>query len=289
MKSWRIVLVIGFSSLVITAAPFPAGATATKSGEVKVILREPTVIAKDLPWSSVSLKAAMDLIVIDRKALDAELKRLKSKGANRIQVVYENQPLASESFADVENYGTTFLPWHFTGNTVTSSGNSKSASFPRDRADIAHYLTKLKEIDCSLSGFSIFNWATWLQPDKCEVVSPTPSEFLRASLATALKKSTLDFGSFELAKLKFALGSNMHPRLVGRALICPELGPVFGGNTKIALKKSEAVGGYLISVNLESRTAIFKFLGPDQTALAYGATKSAGEDFVRFFASQSTN
>lgn len=288
MNRWRFGIALSAIALLVTATSLPVVASNASPGEVSVIASEPPVVAKNLPWSTAALKAAAALIVIDRQNLSAELQTLKNKGANRIQVIYEKQPLASEPFADVEKYGTSFLPWHFIATMKSGSARSKSASFPGDRLDIAHYLTKLKKDDCSLVAFSIFNLATWFQPEVCAVVSPTPSQFLRASLATTLKKSTSDFGSFELAQLKFALGSNTHPRIVGRALICPELSPVFGGNTKIALEASDARGGYLISVNLEKRTATFKFLGPDQAALASGATKIAGEKFVRFFASQST-
>jgi hypothetical protein len=267
----------------------PVAASSASPGEVTVISSEPPVVAKNLPWSTPALKAATALIGIDRQNLAAELKKLKSKGANRLQVIYEKQPLASESFADVEKYGTSFLPWHLIATTKSGSAKSRSSSFPGDQLDIAHYLTKLKKDECSLVGFSILNLATWFQPEACAVVSPTPSQFLRASLATALKKSSLAFGSFELAQLKFALGSNTHPRIVGRALICPELSPIFSGNTEIALEASDAVGGYVISVDLDNKTATFKFLGPDQASLASRATKTAGENFIRFFASQSTN
>lgn len=289
MIRWRLGIALSVSALLVTATSLPVAASSASPGEVTVISSEPPVVAKNLPWSTAALKAATALIVIDRKNLAAELKILKSKGANRLKVIYEKQPLASESFADVEKYGTSFLPWHFIATTKSGSATPKSASFPGDRLDLAHYLTKLKKDDCSLVGFSIFNLATWFQPEACAVFSPTPSQFLRASLASALKKTTLDFGSFELAQLKFALGSNTHLRVVGRTLVCPELSPIFGGKTRIELEASDEVGGYLISVNLEKRTATFKFLGPDQTALASGATKTAGENFVRFFASQSTH
>jgi hypothetical protein len=288
VNRWRLGIALVVNALLVTATSLPVVASNASPGEVTVISSEPPVVAKNLPWSTAALKAATALIVIDRQNLEAELKRVKSKGAHRLQVIYEKQPLASEPFADVEKYGTSFLPWHFIATTKSGSPRSKSASFPGDRLDIAHYLTKLKKDDCSLMGFSILNLATWFQPEACAVATPTPSQFLRASLATALKKSTLDFGSFELAQLKFALGTNSHLHVVGGTLICPELSPIFSGNTRIELAASDEVGGYIISVNLEKRTATFKFLGPDQAALASGATKTAGENFVRFFTSQST-
>jgi hypothetical protein len=288
MNRWRIGIALSLSVLLAATSSLPVEASAATPGEVKVVLAELQVVKKNLPWSKASVKAARALITVDHKNIETELKRLKLKGAKRIAVTYEKQPLASESFADVETYGTAFLPWHFTANTPGDSTKAKSASFPRDQIDIAHYLTKLKKDDCSLDNFSIFNPATWFQPEKCQVISPTPSEFLRASLATALKKSTLDVGSYELARLKFALGPTTHLRLVGQTLICPELSPLFGGDTKIPLAESDGVGGYLISVDLQNRTSTFEFLGPDQVALASGATKNAGENFVRFFASQST-
>lgn len=288
MNQWRIGLALSFSVLLPTTSSLPLAASAATPGEVTVVLADPQVVEKNLPWSKASVKAATALIAVDRKNIETELKRVKLKGAKRIAVTYEKQPLATESFADVETYGTAFLPWHFTSNTSGDSAKVKSASFPRDRLDIAHYLTKLKKDDCSLDNFSIFNTATWFQPEKCEVVWPTPSEFLRASLATALKKSTLDVGSFELAQLKFALGSNANPRIIGRTLICPELSPLFGGDTKIPLEESDGIGGYFISVDLKNKTATFKFLGPDQAALASGATTNAEENFIRFFSSQSS-
>ena len=289
MNRWQIGFALSFSALLVTTSILPVAASISTPGDVTVVVSKPPVVAKNLPWSKASLRAAADLIAIDRKKIEAELSRLRSHGANRIAVIYEKQPLSSESFADVESYGTTFLPWHFTSSTSGVFVKSKNASFPRDRVDIAHYLTKLKKDDCSLLDFSLFIAETWFQPEQCEVVSPTPSAFLRASLATALKKSTLDFGSFELAQLKVALGPTTHPRLAGRTLICPELSSLFGGDTEIALEASDGVGGYFISVNLKNRTATFKFLGPDQPALASAATKNAGENFVRFFASQSPN
>lgn len=283
MNRWRIGIALSFSALLATTSSLPIAASVATPGEVTVVLAGPQVVKKNLPWGKASVKAATALIAVDRKNIETELKRLKFEGAKRIAVTYEKQPLASESFAHVETYGTAFLPWHFTVTTPGDSAKATRASFPRDRLDIAHFLTKLKKDDCSLDNFSIFITATWFQPEKCEVVWPTPSEFLRASLATALKKSTLDVGSFELAQLKFALGPTAHPRLVGRTLICPELSPLFGGDTKIPLEESDGVGGYSISVDLKNRTATFKLLGPDQEALAKAAYKEPSENYMRFF------
>ncbi len=264
----------------------PTGVNASEStlGSVTVVTSQTPTVSANLPWSQAALSEAQNLIDEQRRALERDFSRLKNEGNTRVQVVYENQPLASEAFVDSEKYGTNFLPWHLVGNKKTSSISSRS--YPLDKVDLAAYLTRPAGDGCSLINFSIFAPETWFQPPKCSVTQVKPQNYLAASLDTALKKSTLDVGSSELQQLKYALSPGTHPRINGKFLTCPELASVFGGTTKIALASKSSLGGYSISAKLAKRSATFTFIGPDLAVLAKSAYKSPGENFVRFFSSQ---
>ena len=284
----KLILSVLFASIAsIIANPIMTGATENTPGSVTVTVDKLGIVPSNLPWSKAALDEARPLISLQSKALMSDFAHFKAKGNNRVQVVYEKQSLSSAAFADSKSYGTDFLPWHLVGNLGGQSATTKS--YPLDKVDLASYLTKPAADACSLSDFSIFDFQTWFQPPKCSVATPSPQKFLAASLATALKKSTLDIGSVELQELKYALSAGTHPRISGGYLICPELASVFGGTTRVALASKNTLGGYSFSADLVNRTAAFRFLGPDLASLAKAAYKVQGENFVRFFTLQVHN
>lgn len=265
-------------------AAAPDMAADQKGGQVTVVLASPVSIPRNLSWNEAALNSARQIIANQKSDLLSAIRNLKQNGSTQIHVVYGKQSLSSPAFRDTMQYGTKFLPWHLEGYPLDPQ--LMTTEFPLDQVDMANYLTKLKNERCSLVDFSIWTLETWFQPEPCSVTTPSPEEFLRASLATALKKSTIDIGSFELAQLKTAMAPESHTKISNGNLICLELGSVFAGKTAIPLSFRSPVGGYEISVNLSSRTAVFRFIGPDLKVLAAHAYRNEGENFIRFFASQ---
>jgi hypothetical protein len=278
-----VTIAAGVLVLAVSGPSNLAQANEPTPGAVRVILAKPILVDKRLPWSPESLATANQIIAKQKADLTRAIDDLISRGASTVKVVYEDQPLASHEFRDSLQYGTSFLPWRLIGNEQVAEVSRAGEAFPKHRSDMANYLTRLGEDTCSLRDFSFWSITTWFQPAKCKIVTPSASDFLRASMATAFKKATLDVGSFELSELKFALGPKTHLRIENDELVCPELAPIFGGNTNIPLRAIGLTGGYSISVNLKRRTASFIFLGPDQKALAKLASKAKNQNYVRFF------
>lgn len=258
-------------------------ATDQNRGEVTVVANKEMIIQENLPWSQQSITAANKLINRQKADLAKALKILRHKGASIVEVVVQKPTWTSPNFLDSSIYGTDYVPWRLRKFESSRTSKIVSSQFPGDQNDMANFLTRIKSSPCSLEDFALWNPNTWFRPATCEIETPSASKFLRASMANAFKRATLEVGSFELQQLKFALGPNTHPRIEKDELYCPELGPIFGGDTRIPLKTFEPVGGYEISVNLKLRKATFIFLGPDQKALAASAYKLPHEDFVRFF------
>lgn len=280
---YRSALILVLGLVALSQEQF-AYATEPTPGLVTVNMPSPVVVGRNLPWSIEAWTAAEALISAQKVAVADALSKLRLNGVTEVEVAFEPQPLSGPAFVDSRVYGTTFLPWRLTGKSAERSFDSKT--FPTDKVDMANYLIHLHQSKCSLATFAFWDLSTWFLPSKCSIETPSLDDYLRASLATALKKASLEVGSYELQKLKFALGSGTHPRIAGGNLICPELAANFNGDTQIPLRAADKLGGYEIIANLRNRTAVFKFLGPNLKQIAAGATKDKTENFVRFFDSQ---
>jgi hypothetical protein len=261
----------------------PASADEISSSDVTISSPKAVFVPSTLPWSKASLLAASRIISEQKIALESDFASLRAKGNTSVKVIYGKQPLKSSAFSDTARYGTEFLPWRLVGNRDSKNDPQRSRSYPLDKIDIASYLTKPASDDCSLKPFSFVEFSTWFQSAECRLKTPSASAYLAASLATALKKSTLDVGSFELSELKYALTPGTHLSLKGDSLMCPELAPIFGGSTRIPLRNFTKIGGYSFTINLKTRNAKFYFLGPDLESLARSAYKNTDENFIRFF------
>jgi hypothetical protein len=275
---------IGLLLTVEFIQPAPAFAATQDSPEkVKVELVQPYLVPEGLPWNQTALRAANKIIGTQKSILNKTMTKLKLLGASIIEVIDEPTESEGETFQHARAYGADFVAWHLAGKGSRGLVKGQPVNFPSDTGDLANYLVRIKATPCSLREFSVLDFSTWFQPRKCEIEIPSASKYLRASLATALHKSTSEFGSHELAQLKYAMQTNTHLQIRDGYLICPELRSFFSGETRIRLRKQAPIGGYLIAVDLHTRTARYKFLGPNFSALAENAHQEPGEDFVRFF------
>jgi hypothetical protein len=259
--------------------------TTTQYGRVKVTipgeLQNPTVHS-NLPFSDRLLSEA-DLIMATQRATQLKaLANLKRLGAVSVKVVLEKN--LNEGALKLLQYQdpNTLRGWRFQGFNWDGKRVGQTTRFPIESGNFANYLTKPTSTECSLLEFSIFDSRTWFQKKYCEVKSPKAYEFLRAALGTYLAKSNNDFGAWELEQLKFALEPGHKISIEGNNFVCPDLASISGGITKIPLSHVEPLGGYMISLDLHSRTAAFKYLAPNQEAMARLAHKSPGQAWIDF-------
>lgn len=241
------------------------------------------VVRRDLPWSEDGIKGAR--VIINRQAshIKLALERLKKSGATRVEVSNVESLFSGRNWADNSEYGSNFSTWHMVGLTGSGAQKGESITFPEDPVILANYLTSIPSGTCSLLDFSLMDPTTWFQPKKCVISNPTPEDFLRAALATNLKKITWDVGSWELTALSFALEQKTHLALKNGYLYCPELSKISAGQNRILLKENHPLGGYSIAINLKNRTADFFFKGANQLNLAKGAHKFPNQDFIGFW------
>lgn len=241
------------------------------------------VVQSALPWSEGGLEGARAIIGSQKSALEVAMKRLRKLGATKIEVVALRERFTEPRWINKSKYGANFSTWRMLGMTYLGKESGKSSVFPRDQTGLANYLTRIDPGTCSLVEFSIFQPQTWFLPKKCRVSAPEPEQFLRAALATNLQKITWDVGYWEINALDFALNSKAELRVKEGYLYCTEFSKLSKGQNKIALDRNDPLGGYSISLNLNSRTAIFTFKNLDQRALAKDAYKMEGKDLIGFF------
>ena len=275
-------------SFVSSFAAAPAAAEMSKIekyGRVLVTtpdeILNPTLKA-NLRFSAKLMKDA-DLIMASQGAVQQrELKYLKSTGAVRVKVIFEDD--WNTGALKLLNYTdkNTFKNWHFVGYSNSGKTIGRSETFPIEKNNYANYLTRPALLDCSVMDFEFWNLDTWFRGGQCKVASPKADAFLRAALGSYLVKSGNNLGSWELTKLAFALESGHRIAISSGAFLCPDLAKEFGETTRIPLSQKQSLGGYKFSVDLKSRTAKFTFIAPDQQLMADHAHKVAGQPWIDF-------
>jgi hypothetical protein len=280
----KAVAVLILALFVSTQAPISSASAADES-RVTVVYAgnlETLKVSKGLPWSGAASKFAASAISRQEKTYQEAISMLKKKGATQVKVKYGSTLLSGPAFADASNYVKSVKSWNLLGLGADGSVVGTSATFPKDPSDLANYLVVQTSQLCSLQEAVWWNPTTWFIENRCGVNKISSDSYLRASLATSLKKVSYDPGSWIVNQLEYAL-SNGQPKVVGTDLVSAELAEVFAGTTNIPLKSSSLLGGYAIKVDLNTMRAVMTFSGPNLPAIARKASVLAGENYVRFF------
>ena len=243
-----------------------------------------TLVKSNLPWSSASIRFALSAIHSQKERIDKVLAFFRQREARIVKLVSDPQVLSGPAYRDSSHYVYGLHPWHLEAFDSTGKLVAKSKQFPTDPYDLANYVVRPFPKTCSLDQRQWWNPFTWFGGATCEVPVPTADQYLRASLATAMKKASIeDAGSWLVPQLDYALSSNCELRIQANALICDALSDIVAGTTSISLAAQTKLGGYKITVDIKSRKATFEATGFDQVALAREAAVLPGENFVRFF------
>lgn len=243
---------------------------------------ETVKVSKGLPWSGAASKFAVSAIRRQEKTYQAAISMLKKKGATQVKVKFGSTLVSGPAFSDATNYVKSVKSWNLLGLGADGNVVGTSETFPKDPSDLANYLIVQNTQLCSLQEAVWWNPTTWFISNRCGVTKISPDSYLRASLATSLKKVSYDPGSWIVNQLEYAL-SNGKPKVVGTDLVSAELAEVFAGTTNIPLKSSSLLGGYVIRVDLDTMRAVMTFSGPNLPAIARKASVLTGENYVRFF------
>jgi hypothetical protein len=272
-------------SLCLVASAQAAGESIKQFGRVTVYFPESfsnPVSEKNLRFSKQLQADAKQIMATQRKSIERAYSSLRNRGAVRVKVLYgkpwNDLPLTLFKYSDK----TAFVLWQLVGYSASGKVLGKTPVFPTDPGSDANFLTRPTSNDCSLLEYNLFDPRTWFQNKTCSVKSPPAKEFLRVALGDYLLKSDFGIGGWELQQLKFALEPGHSISIQDGYLVCPDLAKYFGGATRIPLSAKESLGGYSFKVDLKARTAVFKYVGPDQQMMADRAKKIPGQPWIYF-------
>lgn len=245
---------------------------------------EETLVERDLPWSTVSLEFAKESLSAQKKAFETSVSQLTAAGAESVIVVSDRQILMGKPFQDASLYIGNLHPWHLEGVNARGKYIGRSRQFPADPLDMSNYLLRPTRATCSILERHWWNPLDWFKEGTCQLTKVESSAYLRASLATAMKKATIgQAGSWLIPQLDFALASDCELTIKHDQLYCNALAQIMTGGKSIKLSGKSKLGGYLITVDIAKRKAIYRATGIDQKALAREAKVFEGENYVRFF------
>lgn len=243
-----------------------------------------TLVERGLPWSSESLGFAQKIISSQTKSFEKEISRLASSGAETVLAVSDPQILRGKPYKDASLYVRNLHPWHLEGLNSSGKVIGRSRQFPSDTRDMGNYLVRPKSSRCSVRLSAWWNPFDWFTNGTCVTTQVSASAYLRASLATALKKATIeDSGSWLVPQIDYALASNCELTVRHDELFCDALTQIVEGQRSIKLSGKSKLGGYSISVDVAARKAIYRATTIDQRAIAKGAKVLAGDSYVSFF------
>jgi len=268
--------------MVFTSGEIAAHATDAVTVDTGTALDQVTVPV-GLAWNVTAKTRAHVAIRQASERLSRELKRLERRGATKITVVSQQTTLVGRTWRDAGRYIDSLHPWHLVATDDQGKKVAESPAFPADAADLSNYLVHLHDGTCSVGGVIWWNPWTWQNSPKCTIDAPSVEKFLRASLATAVKRATFDPGSWIASELELALAPDSHPTLLDGYLVCPELAPIFAGEDRIPLESRQLLGGYKITVDTAVSSGKITFLPPDWNRIAKSVTFDPAEGFLRFF------
>ncbi len=247
-------------------------ASSTLAGEPEGVLSplDPslTTVPTDIRWSEPALETAGTAINYFRFKLTSEINIQKSKGAVKLEKIY-SKVSPEYSQLNLKNYGLDLRPYIIKGFDSRNRLVRTSNFFPEPTSLMASHMVHLSHDKCSLKDFSLFDVETWWQTT-CEVVLPSKTSFLRASLRSWLRMTDgpVSFASFPQQQLDICFKSRTTFTLIGQELKCPALSKYFNSQTTVDLHYLQPQGGYEITVNEKVRTFSTKYFAPDFYKLA---------------------
>ena len=282
--SWITVLTTCLS-LCLVASAQASGDSITQVGRVTVYIPESfsnPVSKRNLRFSKQLRADAEQIMATQRKSLERAYSSLRNRGAVRVKVLYGEpwNDLALKLFKYSDK--TAFVSWQLVGYSASGKVLGKTPVFPKYPGSNANFLTRPTKNECTLLEFNLFDLGTWFHTETCSVKSPPAKEFLGVALGDYLLKSDFGIGGWELQQLKFALEPGHRISIQNGYFVCPDLAKYFGGSTRIPLSVKESLGGYSLKVDLKARTAVFKYVAPDQQMMADRAEKIPGQPWIYF-------
>ena len=227
-----------------------------------------TNVPKDIDWSTKALTAASMAQENFKSKLSSELKTQKSQGAVRLEKSYSSADPAFSS-TDWRNYVQDIRPYKIKGFDSNNRLVRISETFPEPTGFMAASMVRLANNKCSLKDFKIFDFGTWWQTS-CSIETPSPSDFLRASLRSWLRMTDgpISFASFPQQQLDLCFEMNAKFKITGKQLSCPSLSKYFNSQTTVNLYFLASQGGYEITVNEKAKTYTTRYFAPDFYTLA---------------------
>lgn len=139
----------------------------------------PVNVPKDLPWSTAAQKQAKSFLETEKNKLQKQIVDFRNKGAEKF--IFE----AMSDITEVTDYG--YAKQIFRYRAIGENG--KTIGFtplaPANSYQTALGLIHYRQKSCSLLAFSLLSPKTWFT-DQCEPQTPSPRNFLRASLGDYL-------------------------------------------------------------------------------------------------------
>lgn len=150
-------------------------------------------IPTDLHWTAKQIADAKLVIETHKKEMQIMVDTLKAKGADRI-VTRPNRSLMQMFDAeDREYFGyySEFGKGTLHTKLVGYKGKKKitlgqEGWWPYRAIELSLKLMKLNSKNCNLTELHWFNPLTWFDSNRCEILVPTPEQYLRGYLITLL-------------------------------------------------------------------------------------------------------
>jgi hypothetical protein len=238
-------------------------------------------VPADLTWSASALYAAKREQQYVYGVLKQELEAQRKSGAIRVSKIYRTYH--TDEYKDWKKYVPEIRDYQIAGYSRSNLQKRVADLYQIGGPDLQRKLVYLKQDNCSLLDFNLFDIDTWFV-EKCSITVGSPGKFLRAALRTKMAMgSAANQSRAWFRELVDACLRSEYPYKISNGIMnCPKLAKDSPGFNSIELEGYLLSGGWKFTVNQTKNTATLKYLPPKFQEWADTATWDANSKIVRF-------
>ncbi len=253
-----------------------------------VITNERSPLLSAIPKTIVITKHESEEIAKAQRFVYSEIKteieHQKSLGATKLTKTFISED--NYSYPDWKEYVPEIRQYVIKGFAEDGKLVRTSAPLASDLPNLASRLVYLEQNECILRDFSLFDLDTWFTP-KCHIKFESKSDYIRASLRTAIAMSGLGpwaLGQTPYEQMQDCFNNKYSFTVKSGYFSCPQNVRFWPepSSTSFPLILKTYKGGYVIKIDVKTRSATMTYYAPNFVEVARHAFWSKGSSVINF-------